>query len=128
MNGINHIFRTATANQSCRACVDSLIPELARLFIDFVFRENKIASEICREILEINANGCVYSCHVLPLFVSESELVNPRMNFHPQRRVFMFLAFPSSPALVSCMASLVAQTGFWPLWALADISMEIKQA
>src|SRR6516164_4728763 len=89
MNGMNNIFCTATANQSCWAFVDSLVPELARLFIDFVFRENKIAREICREILEINANGCFCNCHVLPLF-----LVNPRMKFRQQRWVFMFLAFP----------------------------------
>jgi hypothetical protein len=65
VNGVNNIFYARTANQSCWAFVDRLVPVLARLVIGFVFRENEIAGEICGEIFEINANACICSCHVL---------------------------------------------------------------
>jgi len=65
LNGVNDIFYARTANQSCWAFVDSLVPELARLVIGFVFRKNEIASEICGEILKTNASTYICSCHVL---------------------------------------------------------------
>ena len=68
-NGVNDIFYARTANQGCRTFIDSLVPELARLVIGIVLRENEIAGETRGEISEINAKACICSCHVLPFFL-----------------------------------------------------------
>ena len=44
-NGVNDIFYASAANQGCRTFIDSLVPELARLVIGIVMRENEIAGE-----------------------------------------------------------------------------------
>jgi hypothetical protein len=68
-NGVNDIFYARAANQNCRTFIDSLVPELARLVIGIVLRENEIAGETRGEISEINAKACIWSCHVLPFFL-----------------------------------------------------------
>src|SRR6516165_16811 len=68
-NGVNDIFYARTANQGCRTFIDSLVPELARLVIGIVLRENEIAGETRGETSEINAKACICSCHVLPFFL-----------------------------------------------------------
>src|SRR5215469_1907347 len=68
-NGVNDIFYARTVNQNCRTFIDSLVPELARLVISIILRENEITGETRGEISEINAKACICTCHVLPFFL-----------------------------------------------------------
>src|SRR5215467_4007435 len=89
-NGVNDIFHARTLNQNCRTFIDSLVPELARLVIGIVLRENQIACETRGEISEINAKACICTCHVLPLFFwSCSARFDSRIE-----KMFLSLRFP----------------------------------
>src|SRR6516164_6935978 len=68
-NGVNDIFYARTTNKGCRTFIDSLVPELARLVIGIVLRDNEIATEARGEISEINTKACICRCHVLPFFL-----------------------------------------------------------